>query len=357
MGISLSIAKQLNDFHLEVQFQSERRVIGFLGTSGSGKSITLRAIAGLMIPDHGRIVIGSKVFFDSKEGINLAPQARKTGFLFQNYALFPNMTVSENIATCLAGLNKKQRALKVAEKLAMMKIEHLGNLYPSELSGGQQQRAALARALAVEPEILLLDEPFSALDHLLRGQLERELIRNLSDFPGTVIFVTHDLNECYRVCDDVLIMEKGKVISSGPKEKIFFSPPNKQSAKILGYKNISQFENVRQRHTVYAAQWGCRLETDRKQVIPERGYLGIKGHDLSLADRPGESNTFPCWVTQVLETPQTATLFLTLNRPPQHSEDYHIQLEMDRENHQSLAARPYPWYVHIDPKKIFYVNG
>jgi len=219
MGISLSIAKQLNDFHLEVQFQSERRVIGFLGTSGSGKSITLRAIAGLMIPDHGRIVIGSKVFFDSKEGINLAPQARKTGFLFQNYALFPNMT------------------------------------------------------------------------------------------------------------------------------------------KILGYKNISQFENVRQRHTVYAAQWGCRLETDRKQVIPERGYLGIKGHDLSLADRPGESNTFPCWVTQVVETPQTATLFLTLNRPPQHSEDYHIQLEMDRENHQSLAARPYPWYVHIDPKKIFYVNG
>jgi len=356
MGIEINIEKHLNNFDLCVNYKSNKKIIGILGTSGSGKSLTLRSIAGLITPDKGKIMLGNRILFDSEIGKNLSPQARKIGFLFQNYALFPNMTASENIGVALFGLSKKQRLIKIEQELEIMQIKNLGHLYPSELSGGQQQRVALARALVMQPEILLLDEPFSALDSHLRRQLERELIKSLSHYMGTVIFVTHDLDECYRISEEVLIMESGKIIANGAKEEVFFHPPNTATAKILGYRNISSYEIEKRENWVTAKDWNCSIEIDRKNKMHNKGYLGFKGNDVVLLDYNAGSNTFPSWVTRIIETPQTTTLFLSLNRPPDNQEDYHIEVEIDRQYYLNIAEKPFPWHVQLKKDKIFCVR-
>ena len=176
MSLSVHIEKRVGDFHLKINLEHEMGITGILGASGCGKSMTLKCIAGIEKPDKGRIVLNGRVLFDSEKKINLKPQERKVGYLFQNYALFPNMTVEQNI---LCGLSKeKDKGVKKEKMEAMIKVMDLASckgLYPHQLSGGQQQRCALARMLVSEPELLLLDEPFSALDAYLREQLQTQV--------------------------------------------------------------------------------------------------------------------------------------------------------------------------------------
>ncbi|MGX8693196.1 MAG: sulfate/molybdate ABC transporter ATP-binding protein, partial [Clostridia bacterium] len=196
MSLHVDIRKRLGSFTLDVSFTAENGVTSLLGASGCGKSMTLKCIAGIEKPDEGRIELDGRVLFDSETGVNLPPQKRRVGYLFQNYALFPNMTVAQNI---FCGLNReKDRALKerrLREMLRMMQLEGLEERKPAQLSGGQQQRVALARILVNDPQILLLDEPFSALDGHLRDSLKVEMRDLLERFGREVLMVTHDRNE------------------------------------------------------------------------------------------------------------------------------------------------------------------
>ena len=174
MSLIVDIEKDFGSFYLKANIKQEKGVLGFLGESGCGKSMTLKCIAGIVKPDRGRIVLNGRVLFDSEKKINLPPQERKVGYLFQNYALFPHMTIKENIEIGLSNLSKEDKDKVVKEHLTKMKLEGFENRYPHQLSGGQQQRIAFARALACNPEILLLDEPFSALDNHLKSNMENE---------------------------------------------------------------------------------------------------------------------------------------------------------------------------------------
>ena len=199
MAVSVDIEKKLHGFTLKVKLESDGSPMGILGASGSGKSMTLRCIAGIQTPDSGRIVVNDKVLFDSEKKINLKPQERKVGYLFQNYALFPTMTVEKNIACGYRG-DKKQLKAKVADYIERYQLNGLEKRYPGQLSGGQQQRVALARILAYEPEALLLDEPFSAMDTYLREGLRLELSKVLADYDGVSVMVTHDRDEAFQLC-------------------------------------------------------------------------------------------------------------------------------------------------------------
>lgn len=209
MSLYVDIEKQFSSFKLKVNFDSKNEVLGLLGESGSGKSITLKCISGLITPDKGQIILNDKVFFDSEKKINLSPQLRNTGYLFQNYALFPTMKIKDNIKIGIANMQKEKQNLLMKEYIKKFGLSGLEDRYPWQLSGGQMQRVALARALITSPDILLLDEPFSALDMHLRNNMEKELLSIIKDFNKNVVFVTHDISEAYRVCDEIIVYENG----------------------------------------------------------------------------------------------------------------------------------------------------
>ena len=190
--LKVNIQKELKEFELDVDFELKNKHLGILGPSGCGKSMTLKSIAGIVNPDSGVISLSTDketVYYDSNKKINLKPQNRNVGYLFQNYALFPNMTVEENIGT---GVAKENREKTVPEMIRRFHLEGLEKRYPRQLSGGQQQRVALARIMAYSPDVILLDEPFSAMDTFLKEQLRLELLNSLKDFEGFSIMVTHD---------------------------------------------------------------------------------------------------------------------------------------------------------------------
>jgi len=206
---------------LEVNSTIEsQKMVTLYGASGAGKTSVLRMLAGLLTPDAGRIVINGTTWFDKNKGINLPPQKRKVGFLFQNYALFPNMTVAGNLEFAL---EKGQAGSIVDELIAMMELGALRNRKPTTLSGGQQQRVALARALVQRPELLLLDEPLSALDHTIRKKLQDYILRMHKEYGLTTILVSHDLDEILKMSDEVIHLENGKVINQGTATNILKS--------------------------------------------------------------------------------------------------------------------------------------
>ena len=211
MSAIVNFKKRLGSFSLEVDFEAGNEVLALLGGSGCGKSMTLKCIAGIVTPDEGQIIVDGVTFFDSKRGINLRPQQRRTGLLFQNYALFPNMTTRQNIMTVFehgAGrnANKEERYQEIARRFFISGLE---DHYPSQLSGGQQQRVALARIMASDPAVIMLDEPLSALDSFLHWQLELKLSRILREYSGTTIYVSHNRDEVYRLCDRVCVINEG----------------------------------------------------------------------------------------------------------------------------------------------------
>ena len=208
MSLSVAIRKRLGDFSLDVQFEAGDTPLALFGASGCGKSVTLKCIAGILRPDEGRITLDGRVLFDSAAGIDLPPQQRHVGYLFQQYALFPNMTVRQNIAAAVR--RNDRRETLVRDLLHRFRLEDKASLRPRQLSGGQQQRTALARILASEPSAILLDEPFSALDSYLRSQLEVELAEFLSDFGGPLLWVSHDRGEVLRNCPAICVMEHGR---------------------------------------------------------------------------------------------------------------------------------------------------
>jgi molybdate transport system permease protein len=360
MSLEVAIEKQISGFRLAVEFTADRIPIGLLGPSGSGKSMTLRAIAGLETPDSGRIVLQGRVLFDSARGINVSPRERRVGLLFQNYALFPHMTIAENIAFGLRRLPKAEQTRRVEQQLAAAHLDGFASRYPASLSGGEQQRVALARALAVEPEVLLLDEPFSALDTHLRSALERQLRDMLGIYQGSTVFVSHNLEEAYRVCGDIVVLAHGSVAASGPKEEIFRHPPTLEVARLTGCKNFSRALRTPDGR-INALDWGCVLNVTQQMATPPE-HIAIRAHHIRIHP-PGnlsdglEENIFPCWLAAMAETPFRVTLDLKIGGPPQNPADFHLQAEVFKQEWESFRNLPQPWQVELAPDRLFLLRG
>ena len=346
LELVVNIQKQLADFYLDVSFTADRAPLGLLGASGAGKSLILRCIAGLETPDRGQIILNGRVLYDSSKKINLPPRDRACGFLFQNYALFPHLTVAENIAF---GMPIPPNQQEIARYLATVDLLGMENRYPRELSGGQQQRVALARAKASQASILLLDEPFSALDIHLRDSQVQLLNDNLLHYTGITLFVTHNLEEAYRVCKRLLVIDRGKAIAIGKKDDIFNHPPNLTTARLIGCKNFSRAVAISDRH-IKAIDWDCILEVS--QPIPESlSYVGIHPHQIVFSNCK-TVNTFPCWLASTSETQHHITFYLKLNSPAQNTQDYHLQAELLKHEARKLEVSPFPWQIMLDSQQI-----
>ena len=353
--LSVDIEKQFSDFLLDVSFQTDRSPLGVLGASGAGKSTVLRCIAGLETPDRGRILLNGRVLFDSRLKINLPPRDRYCGVLFQNYALFPHLTVAENIAFGMdRGLSSSKIKQEIERQLVAVDLPAMSDRYPRELSGGQQQRVALARAKAIQPEIMLLDEPFSALDTYLRHKQEKLLRKNLVDYQGVTLFVTHNLEEAYRVCPNLLIIDRGKAIAKNTKQTIFKHPGNFRTAQVTNCKNFSRAVAVSESQ-IKAIDWGCILKV--AEPMPQSlSYVGIRAHQLIFSETE-EANTFPCWLASISETQHRVTLYLKLNRPANHSDDYHLQAEVFKDKWFELKARSFPLKIQLKPSRIMLLTN
>ena len=354
-GLCLNIFKPLCGFALDVGFDISPEVLGILGASGSGKSMTLRCIAGLETPTSGKIAVNGKVLFDSAEGINVPSKDRRIGFLFQNYALFPHLSVAQNVAFGLQHLSESEQELRVKEQLISVQMSGLENRYPHELSGGQQQRVALARAIAPSPDLLLLDEPFSALDTHLRSQLERELMQTLANYRGITLFVSHNLEEVYRVCKNLLVLAEGRPIAFDTKENIFDRPGNFTVAQLTGCNNFSAAKPISVT-AVEAIDWGCTL-TVVEPIPKSLVSVGIRAHQLSFVSGCDRENTFACWIASTVETPHRVTLYLKLHSPPNDSQDYHLQAEVFKEKWRAMKSNPFPWYVQIEPIRLILMEA
>ncbi|MEM9275548.1 MAG: molybdate ABC transporter permease subunit [Cyanobacteria bacterium P01_F01_bin.143] len=346
----VEIYKDLPSFNLAANLKAQDQPLGILGASGSGKTMTLRCIAGLETPSRGRIMLNGRILFDSEQKINLSCRDRRIGFVFQNYALFPHMRVARNIGFGLQHLPPKERRKQIQKYLELMQLQGLEKRYPHQLSGGQQQRVALARALAIEPDVILLDEPLSALDNYLRSQIEQLLVEVFAKYQGVTLFVTHKLEEAYRVCEELVILDRGQVIGFGHKEDIFLHPPNFKVAQLTECKNFSSLEIVNGQE-LKALDWNCQLKVEQ-ELNAELAYIGIRAHHLKFVTQRESVNTFPCWLVKTSETQHQITLYLKLYAPGNHELDYNLQAELFKEKWHAIKHQPFPWYVYLDPRKL-----
>lgn len=294
MSLSVSIKKHFPAFTLDVNIEAGNETLGWLGESGCGKSLTMRCIAGIETPDEGKIVVNGKTFFEREAGkrptVNLSPQERKTALLFQNYMLFPNLTVAENVAAGIdRKLPKEEREAQVNAELKRFGLDGFGKRYPSQLSGGQQQRVALARMLAAKPDILMLDEPFSALDAHLKGALEQNLAGLFETFHGTILYVSHDIDEALRFCDRIAVIEKGHVMEVSTGNNLVNNPQSAASVKLSGCKNATPARRIND-HRVFLPAWGIEVETDNPVQV-NLTCMGVRAFFLEQAKEPGR-NTY-----------------------------------------------------------------
>ena len=277
MSLFVEIRKRLGDFVLDARFETDDPVTGLLGASGCGKSMTLKCIAGVETPDEGRIVLDGETLFDSARGINLPPQKRGVGYLFQHYALFPHMTVEKNILCGLHGeKDKAVRRQRLREMIEMLQLEGLEKHRPAQLSGGQAQRAALARMLVNKPRLLLLDEPFSALDSHLRDQLQPQLLSLLRSYGRQAVMVTHSRDEAYHLCSRLCVMDGGRILRAGGTKEVFADPGSEPAARLTGCKNIARAVKAGE-YEVDVPEWGIRL-TAAKPVPDDIRAVGLRAH-------------------------------------------------------------------------------
>ena len=332
MALEVDIRKTVGKFTLDVKFSTENEIFALLGASGCGKSMTLRCIAGIDTPDEGRIVLDGRTLFDSEKKINLTPQKRNVGYMFQDYALFPNMTVVKNI---MAGMGKNPSSDVVDYYIKMFQLEGLEEHLPRQLSGGQKQRVALARMMAAEPEILLLDEPLSALDAFLKWQMEEELLDVLKRVNKTVLFVSHSRDEVYHLCDTVCVLEKGHIETVQGKKEFFANPQTVAAARISGVRNISAAKRVSE-HTIMAMDWNIPLELEG--VIPDDlAFVGIRAHYIVVPEEDdcAQKNTLKVAVDHLFEQQFESELVIN----PNDQCNSKIRLLMDKKKAERLAAK------------------
>lgn len=347
MSLFVDIEKDFGSFHLNVKLEATNETLALLGASGCGKSMTLKCIAGIERPDRGRIILDGVTLFDSEKKIELPPQQRRTGLLFQNYALFPNMTVLQNIqAGARREKDRKKRSNAVSAIMESFGLTEVANHLPHQLSGGQQQRAALARILVSDPQILLLDEPFSALDTHLRFRLEQEVREVIRNFGKTVLLVSHDRDEVFRMADSIAIMGSGAVEAIGEKHAIFANPRTRNGAVLTGCKNVSAIRRI-DSTTVYAADWGIMLKVP--STDEDITHVGIRMR--RILPGPGV-NSFRCRVVEEIEDPFSHTIML---RPIGAREGTALGWLLDKPLWEDIRSEEVE--VHLPPENILLLHS
>jgi molybdate transport system ATP-binding protein len=342
MSLYVDIKKDLGDFRLDFSFEAENGITSLLGASGSGKSLTLKCIAGIEKPDQGRIELDGRVLIDSEKRINLPPRKRGTGYLFQTYALFPNMTVRQNILCGLhAEKNRERKEEKLRDIIEKMRLGGLEEHKPHQLSGGQAQRTALARILMSEPRMLLLDEPFSALDSHLRDSLKMELRDMLQSFGKEVLMVTHSRDEAYNMSSWIGVMSDGKLQKIKPSKELFSDPETIEAARLTGCKNITGAHKISD-YEIFAEDWGITLRTSQK-VKDGLLAVGIRAHHF---DPLTAVNRYPVTVTEEMEDPFETILRFRFHS--QKEDSVPVWWRLCKEKH----PESYPSELGIAPEKV-----
>ena len=326
MSLSMAIKKRYPGFTLDVELEAGEERVALLGASGCGKSLTLRCIAGVETPDEGHIVVNGVTFFDSRSGVNLSPQERKTALLFQNFQLFPHMTALQNVCAGMPGRARDDRALRFLE---IFGVSTLADRYPSQLSGGQQQRVALARLLAARPGILMFDEPFSALDSYLKSALEQNLLDVFSVVNRTVLYVSHDIDEACRLCDRICVMHDGHVEEGGTAEELMDRPRTLAGMRLTGCKNTSRARRASATE-VEAIDWGMTFDVGR-EVPGDVAYVGVRARHIHRDRERGGGergrNSFDLHVVRVSDARFER---LVLLEPPREGSRARIQWKVDK---------------------------
>lgn len=350
--LEVAIEKKIDEFHLSSSFTVQNEILGVLGPSGSGKSMTLKCIAGLEKPSSGRIILNGKILYDSDEKIDIPPRLRKIGYVFQNYALFPHLTVYKNIEFGINHLSKGLQKEKVQDIVNRMGLTGLENRYPHELSGGQQQRVALARTLITNPELLLLDEPFSALDNHVKNQLEQDLLEMIhTHYNGEILFITHNLEEAYKLCDRLLIYDNGQTVQLGHKKDIMNGPATITVAKMTGCKNLLPVHVKKIEDHFHLTANTMVLTTNYKEMpYSHEMVAGIHSHQLKLKTtrENNYTNTFPCEVIDLTEG--IASMNVNI-----YCYGHRLTATIMKEEWEYIKGDSRSLYVHIPEEHIFLV--
>lgn len=359
--LEIKIKHSMPGFNLDIDLSVDREILSILGPSGSGKTMTLLSIAGLLRPIEGSILLNGRTLFCSMKKIFLPPQKRKIGFVFQNYALFPHLTVAENIAYGMFGRPQADVHDKVEELLEVINIPGLKHRYPREISSGQQQRVALARAIAPEPEALLLDEPFSALDTFRRERLEYELLTLQQYYKGDLLFVTHDLAQGFKLGNRLAIYDNGRIIQCEERDKVIRAPSNKAVARLIGVKNLLDgFVHSYSASTVSVTipEFETILKVSTRDssglTINQPVTIGIRPEHIELMDQPGE-NRIACRVSKLVDGVTNINYY------------YHADKDLNKRYHlESCVPRPLkmpchdaekPCYLYFSPERLIFLTA
>ncbi|MGF7184075.1 molybdate transport system ATP-binding protein [Desulfitispora alkaliphila] len=348
--LEFQLYKNYEDFSLEVGFSSREELVAIMGPSGCGKSMTLRCLAGLVQPDQGQIVLNERILYDSSKGIWVPPQQRRIGYVFQSYALFPHLDVEQNISFGIKKGRDQLDAQKQLKKLIKgMRLQGLEQKRPRELSGGQQQRVALARALMAEPELLLLDEPFSALDGPVRSKMEQELLQVLEEVELPVLMVTHNIEEAYRLSKKIAVIADGVLLQYGEKEDVLYKPTTRTVARFTGTKNIFDgvVTNVYSAHEaeVKTDKMLVRIKNhDRSFTLGDQVTFCIRPRNISFVDvnkkdRWVEPNELDGYISHIIANTDSYTVFAKLEGYPTGSKDYQLQIEVSRHMYNKLSLK------------------
>ncbi len=351
MSLSVNVKKRFPDFSLDVRFESSASRIGILGASGCGKSMTLKCIAGIETPDQGEILLGPRVMYRSADRICVKPQKRNIGYLFQNYALFPTMTVAKNVGAGLKG-SRRQKEERVREMLHTFQLEGLEERLPGELSGGQQQRVALARIMAYEPEVILLDEPFSALDQFLKDRLQQELYEMLETYAGTVILVSHDRDEIYRFSEELLVMDRGRVITGGKTRELFADPGYLEAARLTGCKNFSRVQRTGA-HRMEALDWGIGLQCKR-EIPGNIAYVGFRAHEFVPVWGEKKENCIRFRLAGSAELPFEKNFYIL---PENEQARENLCWFLQKDKWELLREKGLPDYLELPESRLLFLTG
>lgn len=353
--LEIKIKRKLSGFDLDVELDVDREILAIIGPSGSGKTMTLLCIAGLIRPHHGHVKLNGKVLFDSQRDIDVPANRRRVGFVFQNYALFPHLTVRQNIGYGLGAKFGEEGKRRIEQLLETMNIQGLGDRYPRQISSGQQQRVAIARALAPDPEVLLFDEPFSALDTVRKDRLELELLDLQKVFRGDILFVTHDTGQGYRLGSRIAVYEAGKIVQCDRRENVISCPINRNVAKLTGTKNLMDgkiVEATADGLRVSVAELGGIVRAVTKDTasfqIGSSVVIGIRPEYIMIDDHPRPENSFLFSVNRIVSDVAT---FNCHCRKPEIPGTHYIDVSLSRSQFPvPLAGGQY--YLHFPPEHL-----
>lgn len=345
MALYVDIEKKCGDFHLKATFETTGEAFAILGASGCGKSMTLKCIAGIEKPDKGVIRLDDKVLFDSERGINVPARKRRVGYLFQDYALFPNMTVVENI---MCGARDKKVAQEYVKRFY---LEGKETLYPSQLSGGQKQRVALARMLAANPDVIMLDEPFSALDNYLKWQLELEIMKVLESYQKDVVLVSHDRNEVYRLTNRIAVMEQGKIVDIQEKRALFENPKTLAATLLTGCKNISRLEK-QEDGRYFALDWGIYIKG--RALSEQVKYVGVRAHYFETTTTNDKENVIQCKIERVIEDTFSTVVMFRQEGNSEKGDWSLMRYELPKQQWQEVKDKPL--FLRIPEEKLIWMT-